>query len=408
MRTRRLHPSLPFALLVAPAIAGCSSGTPAVSGPKTTQPPAIVTQPSNLTVPIGLQGTFSVAITGDGTLTEQWYRNGVPIPGANSLQYTTPPVSSAGSVDIYNFSVSNALGVAITQTVVLTPGARAPKDGDLRFRQVDSLNTINGYTGDGFVPSSIGDRGGELLPNAFGTLNLNYNQCSPTPAPVLPCAFFLSPFAQPPGTVPLATGFIANTYSNFETDLSSGYFPGTNLGQGPILAANTVITSLAISTVNNRYALSYTQTSQPGGFDLAQHTVDPSQFQAAATQEGLSSRVITAVAFADNQVFYLSYGWKGDTTTIYETLTATSTFANVGTVASTFGTRGYIITALGGDSTNGIVLVGTRVQGDQLSRPTLVEPLANGSLLLARGYAPVGHVQNLFDPSDPGILIGQR
>lgn len=407
MRARWHHPSLSSALLPLLTLIGCSSN-PVPYGSPAHQAPTIQTQPQNLTVPIGLQGIFTVAFSGDGTFTEQWYRNGVAIAGATLPSYTTPTVAATDSGAVYTVIVSSTFGSTTSLPATLTATARSPKDGDLRFQQVDSVNTINGYTGDGFVPSNISDHGGELLPNAFGTLNLNYNECLPTPAPVLPCAFFLSSFAQPPGTAPLATGFISNAYSNFETDLSGGYFPGTNLGDGPILAANTVITSLAISTVNNRYALSYTQTSQPGGFDLAQHTVDPSQFQAAATQEGFSSRVITSVAFADGKLFYLSYGWKGDTTTVYETLTATTTFANVGTVVSTFGARGYIITAIGGDSTNGIVLVGTRVQGDQLPRSLLVVPLAQFSMLPAGGYAPLASIRNLFDPSDPGILIGQR
>jgi hypothetical protein len=32
--------------------------------------------------------------------------------------------------------------------------------------------------------------------------------------------------------------------------------------------------------------------------------------------------------------------------------------------------QGYIITAIGGDPTNGLLLVGTRVKGDTMPRPT--------------------------------------
>ncbi len=394
-----------------PGLAGCVNNTTPANPPQgssATKAPSILKQPSSFTVPIGLQGTLSVAVTGDGSLTEQLFRDGVAIPGANSLTYTTPTFAAADSGTVYTFAISNSLGSATSQPATLTAGARAPKDGDLRFQQDDSRNTINGYgTGTG-LPTDLVDRGGYLSPNAFGILYLDYEECPSGGAGPIGCVYFLSAFAQPPGAVPLAAGFYGNFYDNFESDLSSGYFPASNFGGGSLLSPNTVVTSLSISTEDDRYVLSWLQTSQTGGFDLAQHRVNPSQFQTAAMQEGQTSRVITAVSFAAGQLVYFSYGWQSDTSTVYETQVATATFTNVGAVALTLATQGYIITALGGDAIDGLVLVGTRVQGDTLPRPILVEPFDHGYLIPPQGYAIVGTIGNLVNNPATGVSIGER
>jgi hypothetical protein len=132
------------------------------------------------------------------------------------------------------------------------------------------------------------------------------------------------------------------------------------------------------------------QTSQAGGFDMAQHTVAPSDLQAAATQEGAQSRVITAVSFDAGEVFYLSYGWQSDTSTVYETLVETASFDTLTSVASNLAAAGYIITAMGGNATDGILLVGTRVRGDTTGRPILIVPLGGDLTPLSKGYAVVG------------------
>jgi hypothetical protein len=87
---------------------------------------------------------------------------------------------------------------------------------------------------------------------------------------------------------------------------------------------------------------------------------------------------------------------------------ATASFTSVGTAATTLASQGYIITAIGGDATNGIVLVGTRVQGDTLPRQILVEPsfTAQTALIYTQGYALVGVVNN--NASGIGVTIGER
>jgi hypothetical protein len=395
-------------------LAGCARQG-VLENPSTTTPatiaPSIATQPAGLTVPIGLEGIFYVGAGGNGNPTFQWYRNGVAIPGTNSLSYTTLPVTAANSGDVYTFSVTNSLGSATSRPAILIAAARAPKPGDLRFQQVDSENTINGVGGGTGLPQNFFDRGGMFATYSIGLLDFNYQECPPGGGGGF-CVYFITSFSQPAGTTPLATAFYGDVYENLKSDLSNGVFSAATspFGGGSLLAPNTVITSLAISSADDRFALSYTQTSQAGGFDLAQRNVDPSQLQTAATQEGQHGRVITALSYNGTQITYFSYGWTGDTTTLYETQTATSTFTNAGVAAANLAAQGYIITALGGDDIAGIVvMVGTRVQGDTLPRQIAVIPYAgNYAPILTGGYAVVGELQDAFDTPYTMTTIGER
>jgi hypothetical protein len=60
-------------------------------------PPAITTQPQSVAVNLGGIATLSVAATGSGPITYQWYRNGVAINGATS-----------SSLTLSNFDISKA------------------------------------------------------------------------------------------------------------------------------------------------------------------------------------------------------------------------------------------------------------------------------------------------------------
>ena len=73
-------------------------------------PPLLISQPGNQTVNAGQTATFAVTATGTGPLTYQWYVNGVPINGATSSTYTTPPTTSGQSGSVYTVTVSNSSG----------------------------------------------------------------------------------------------------------------------------------------------------------------------------------------------------------------------------------------------------------------------------------------------------------
>ena len=55
--------------------------------------PVITTQPASQDISSGLTVTFSVVASGTGTLTYQWQKDEVAIPGEVNATYTTPPVS---------------------------------------------------------------------------------------------------------------------------------------------------------------------------------------------------------------------------------------------------------------------------------------------------------------------------
>jgi len=140
---------------------------------------------------------------------------------------------------------------------------------------------------------------------------------------------------------------------------------------------------------------------------MNQTTVASSGFQAAASQDGVNGRVITAVSWNNGQIYYLSYGWARDTATAYDVQTATATFNTVSSVAQQLAAEGYIITAMGGTTADGFLLVGTRVQGDTMPRPILVVDTSQGESAnsLFEGYAIVGY---LIDSNGYPHYVGER
>ena len=91
------------------------------------QPPVILTQPIAATRTVGQSVTFTVAASGSGSLTYQWYLDSIPIAGANALSYTLSAVAltDAGS---YTAGVRNTAGEVLSKPAVLTVNAAtAPK-----------------------------------------------------------------------------------------------------------------------------------------------------------------------------------------------------------------------------------------------------------------------------------------
>ena len=96
-------------------VSGCNGG---FQGEKLAIP--TVTQPASVTVPAGQTATFSVTATGTGTISYQWFKNGVAIPGANSNTYTTPPTVSGDSGAVFTVTATNAAGSATSGPATLT------------------------------------------------------------------------------------------------------------------------------------------------------------------------------------------------------------------------------------------------------------------------------------------------
>jgi len=108
-------------------VGGCAAG---FEGAKPL-PPLIITQPINQTVTAGQSATFSVTATGTGPLTYQWFVNGVPISGATSSTYTTPPTTAGQSGSVYTVTVSNSVGSVTSNGATLTVQVIPPVAGSL-------------------------------------------------------------------------------------------------------------------------------------------------------------------------------------------------------------------------------------------------------------------------------------
>jgi Immunoglobulin domain/Immunoglobulin I-set domain len=82
--------------------------------------PVITTQPVSQTVTAGQSATFTVTATGTGPLSYQWYDGGVPIAGATSSTYTTPPSVVGNSGSVFTVTVTNGGGSVTSNPATLT------------------------------------------------------------------------------------------------------------------------------------------------------------------------------------------------------------------------------------------------------------------------------------------------
>ena len=207
----------------------------------------------------------------------------------------------------------------------------------------------------------------------------------------------------------MLAGYGSDDFDNFEADLQNTAWPAFDNGASPAAAAS-VITSLDLEPANVLFAVSWMQSAQQTFFQLVQNTVAAANIQAAASLEGASSRVITAISNNAGQITYLSYGWQADTATIYDVQVVTASPTDAPSAAANLAAQGFIITATGlADSTGNILLVGTRVQGGTMARPFVA---AQGTTavqtMMQQGYANVGVIVDLTNPTNPYTFLGER
>lgn len=366
-------PSAKFTLrisLTAPLLLGAVlllTGCGATSGSGSYSAPSITVQPVSQTVPIGQTATFTVTATGAAPLNYQWSEDGVEIAGATSASYTTPAITLGASgsalIGTFQVTVSNSSGSVASNAVTLTAAPRSPKQGDLRYllsQQVD----VPGLGEYGGMVSNILPESYAWFDNAIGTPLALGSTAVCYPGIEYDCAWPFSVSNLPPPMTGLDMFYKGGTYPNFASDMQS------------IVAPNVVLTSLDFEPANGAYAVSWVETAQAGGFDYRLEVVPQAQIQATSTQDGAESRVITAVSFdASGQANLISYGWQGDTTTVYETQAIVAAPDALASAATSLAGEGYIISAFGGNDPVGYMLIGTRVAGDSLPRPiTVITP----------------------------------
>jgi len=315
-----------------------------------------VFQPLNQGTRLGETATFVADAQGTPPLSYQWSKNATVISGASAASYTTPPVSAADNGSTFTVTISNAVGSITSSPALLTVGPRAPQTGDWRFQAMDlpaaATVVVTDITG-------LGERVGQ---NYLGTplqVGLAGGLCGGT----VPdnCAWSYTLSNLPNGASPLNSWYGSDSFENLEADVD-----------GLSGSTNNVITSFDLEPANDVFALSWLQTSAGGAFNATHQWVAPQNVQTVVSQLGLQSGVVTAVTFNAGQVLVLSYTWQSDTATVFE---AQAVFATVDTFANeamNLAAEGYIITAFGGDPTDGVLLVGTRVQGDTIPRPIAI------------------------------------
>ena len=88
--------------------------------------PAILTHPSNVTVAVGQQATFTVSASGSAPLQYQWQKNGSPIAGATGTSYTTPATTLADNGATFRCVVTNAVNSATSTSATLTVQSAPP------------------------------------------------------------------------------------------------------------------------------------------------------------------------------------------------------------------------------------------------------------------------------------------
>jgi hypothetical protein len=347
---------------------------------------SITQQPISQGVRLGATATFSVQVSGSDSVSYQWNKNGTPIAGAVGSSYTTPPTVAADNDSLFSVTVTTPPGFTQESTKARLL-LNAPKAGDMRFQQVDAPASIDGYTM--IATSNISAASVDTWHGYGSPLRLaTFGQCGPNAFPDN-CAWFFFAFSSPGSG--LVTTYQSDLLSSFQSDLKA-------------LPTNGVITALDFESANDGYAISWVEAAPAESFTpVTSGTALPADFPAVASQEGALSHVITGVTFNAGVVNYVSFGWQSDTTTNYEVQVVTAaTPGDVPVQAANLAENAYIVTAIGGDATDGYILVGTRVQGDAMPRPfkAVNSTVADASTeLFPQGYALVGVID------DPGVSI---
>lgn len=130
-------------------VAGCGGGgggggTGGGGGSTTAVPPAIVTQPTSVSVPTGAPAAFSVAATGDAPLSYQWKREGVPIAGATAAAYTLAAAASSDNGARFTVEVSNPSGTLSSVAATLSVTAGKSWTPAVMLSSGDALRTAMG------------------------------------------------------------------------------------------------------------------------------------------------------------------------------------------------------------------------------------------------------------------------
>ena len=120
---------------------GVGSVTSSLATLTVQQAPLIVTQPANQAVNQGQSATFSVAASGNPSLTYLWEKNGFIILGADTPTYTTPPTVASDNGSLFACTVSNSLGSVTSSAATLLVSQSVA--GDTVHRGSDNIINLH-------------------------------------------------------------------------------------------------------------------------------------------------------------------------------------------------------------------------------------------------------------------------
>ena len=136
------------------------SATSSVAAVSVGYPPAITTQPTNLTVFIGSNTLLTAGVTGSGLLSYQWQLNGTNLP--NNVITTVAGKSSSGFSGDYGTATNATLNVPVAITSDSAGNLFIADSYNHRIRKINTNGIITtvagkssaGYTGDGVAATN--------------------------------------------------------------------------------------------------------------------------------------------------------------------------------------------------------------------------------------------------------------
>lgn len=309
-----------------------------------------VTRPASITVPLGQTAAFSVSATGTGTLTYQWFKNGVAINGATSSSYTTPPTVAGDTGSLFTITVTDSAGsvtsLPATLNVQVPPllagslvssSATPPYNSSVFLVPTFSGGTaVIGSTGVGSSDITNSAVSGGSYPTPLLTSpttftltvtdskgNVVSTTCLVTPGAVSISSISPGNQTLAPGQIPFSATATGGATNNLTWTATGGTFTG-NVWTAPTTAGTYTITATSV----DQPSVSVTTT-----ITISAPVINTQpQSQHICTSSGLLLSVIASYA--------TSYQWKfngtaipGATSSTYSVASASS--ANVGNYSVT-------------------------------------------------------------------------
>ena len=251
---------------------GCSGG---FQGYRPVAP--TVTRPASITVPLGQTATFSVSATGTGTITYQWFKNGVAINGAASSSYTTPPTVAGDTGSLFTVTVTDLTGSVTSLPATLTVQLPTPLAGNIVPSSAtppydSSVFLVPTFSGGTAVIGSTGVGSSDITNSAVSggsyptplltspttyTLtvtdskgNVVSTTCLVTPGPVTPGTVSISPISPgnqtlAPGQIPFSATATGGATNSLMWTATGGTFTG-NVWTAPTTPGTYTITATSV------------------------------------------------------------------------------------------------------------------------------------------------------------------